>query len=112
MATLEIEHIVPKAAGGSSDESNLWLACPLCNCFKASQTQCADLRTGRVVDLYHPRKQSWGDHFRWSRDGTRIIGRTPCGRATVVALQLNNFTAVTVRRCWVNAGWYPPDAAR
>ncbi|MDZ8185171.1 MAG: HNH endonuclease signature motif containing protein [Nostoc sp. ChiSLP02] len=31
MARLEIEHIIPISKGGSNDESNLWLACPLCN---------------------------------------------------------------------------------
>ncbi|WP_226889774.1 HNH endonuclease [Nostoc sp. MG11] len=29
MARLEIEHIIPISKGGSNDESNLWLACPL-----------------------------------------------------------------------------------
>jgi len=27
MARLEIEHIIPVSKGGSSEESNLWLAC-------------------------------------------------------------------------------------
>jgi hypothetical protein len=29
MGTLEIEHIIPKALGGSGEEENLWLACRL-----------------------------------------------------------------------------------
>ncbi|MCC5650304.1 hypothetical protein LC609_10735 [Nostoc sp. XA013] len=29
-------------------------------------------------------------------------------RATVLALQLNNPYAVTVRQAWVSAGWHPP----
>ncbi|BAZ12013.1 HNH endonuclease [Calothrix sp. NIES-4071] len=33
---------------------------------------------------------------------------TACGRATVIALQLNNVYAVTVRQAWVSAGWHPP----
>jgi hypothetical protein len=37
-----------------------------------------------------------------------ILGRTMTGRATVVALSLNNLVAVTVRRNWVTAGWHPP----
>jgi hypothetical protein len=41
-------------------------------------------------------------------DGTRIIGLTACGRATALALQLNNVIAVMVRREWVAAGWHPP----
>ena len=28
-----VEHIIPVAAGGASNEENLWLACPLCNGF-------------------------------------------------------------------------------
>ena len=35
---------------------------------------------------------------------------TPCGRATVMALQMNNLIAVMVRREWVAAGWHPPIA--
>jgi 5-methylcytosine-specific restriction endonuclease McrA len=28
---LEIEHIIPRADGGSDEEENLWLACRMCN---------------------------------------------------------------------------------
>jgi len=42
-------------------------------------------------------------------DGTRIVGQTPCGRATVVALRLNNDYMVEARRYWVEAGWHPPE---
>lgn len=31
LGRLEIEHIIPTAAGGGDAESNLWLACRLCN---------------------------------------------------------------------------------
>jgi len=94
---LEIEHIVPKGRGGSDEESNLWLACRLCNHYKATQTHARDPLTGRRVRLFDPRRQSWPRHFRWSADGLRIIGRTASGRATVIALNLNNLIAVTVR---------------
>lgn len=30
-APMEIEHIIPLALGGRTEESNLWLACSLCN---------------------------------------------------------------------------------
>lgn len=33
LGILEIEHIIPKALGGSDNEENLWLACRLCNNF-------------------------------------------------------------------------------
>ena len=59
--------------------------------------------------MFPPRQERWVDHFLWTEDGTKIQGRTPCGRATVLALQLNNIVAVTVRRYWVQAGWHPPQ---
>ena len=105
---LEIEHIVPKARGGTDDEQNLWLACRLCNNWKSDQTEALDPESNQTVPLFDPRRQQWSEHFTWSDDGTRILGRTPCGRATVIALQLNNLIAVTVRREWVAAGWHPP----
>lgn len=111
MANLEIEHIRPKAAGGSDDVDNLWLACRLCNNFKSDLTHHADPQSGRRVALFHPRRQKWRSHFRWNDDGTQIVGKTACGRATVAALQLNNLVAVTVRRYWVQAGWHPPGTA-
>ncbi len=108
LGTLEIEHIKPRSAGGASVENNLWLACRLCNNFKSNQTAAVDHETGVRVTLFNPRRQVWDEHFSWSDDGTRILGKTPCGRATVIALQLNNIVAVTVRRNWVEAGWHPP----
>jgi 5-methylcytosine-specific restriction endonuclease McrA len=47
MARLEIEHIVPVSKGGSSEESNLWLACPLCNGYKSDKTVGLDSETGK-----------------------------------------------------------------
>ena len=105
---LEIDHIIPKAKGGMDDEENLWLACHPCNLFKGVQTHGRDLLTGRRVRLLNPRRQQWNRHFEWSDDGVRIVGRTACGRATVIALHLNNLVAVTVRRNWIKAGWHPP----
>ncbi|WP_089943737.1 HNH endonuclease [Candidatus Entotheonella palauensis] len=109
LGLLEIDHILPKAHGGSDDESNLWLACRMCNSFKGTQITARDPLRGRRVRLFNPRRQRWARHFYWSEDGTRIIGRTSCGRATVAALQLNHVIAVIVRREWVAAGWHPPS---
>ncbi|MDQ5851768.1 MAG: HNH endonuclease, partial [Chloroflexota bacterium] len=39
---------------------------------------------------------------------TEVQGQTACGRATVIALQLNNPIARLVRSAWVTAGWHPP----
>ena len=109
MGKLEIEHIIPRAQGGGDDESNLWLSCSLCNRYKGSQTTGIDPIDNQETALFNPRTQNWHEHFQWSPDGTRIIGLTPTGRATVGALKLNNEVAVEVRRNWVLVGWHLPD---
>jgi hypothetical protein len=59
--------------------------------------------------LFNPRQQLWIDHFAWSEDGTEIIGKAPCGRATITALKMNNAEIVVARRLWVSVGWWPPN---
>jgi hypothetical protein len=109
MARLEIEHIIPLAKGGTNDILNLWLACPICNGHKSDKVAAVDPETGDPVPLFNPRTQRWFDHFRWSEDGLHIIGLTPTGRATVVALHLSDDPdALLVRSYWVLAGWHPP----
>jgi len=105
---LEIEHLIPLALEGTDDEENLWLACRLCNLQKSDQIEAYDPLTGQRVHLFNPRMQFWWDHFMWSQDGTLIIGLTPIGRATVIALQLNESLRIAVRRRWVEVGWHPP----
>jgi hypothetical protein len=79
MARLEIEHILPLAQGGSNDESNLWLACPLCNRYKCAKTSAVDPNTDLETPLFNPRTQLWNDHFRWShgRGARNRVGLTP-----------------------------------
>ncbi|MEH1786010.1 HNH endonuclease signature motif containing protein [Nostoc sp.] len=109
LGILEIDHIIPSGKGGVDSEENLWLACRLCNSYKGVQTEAVDPLTELTVKLFNPRQQKWSRHFQWSEDGSQILGRTSQGRATVIALQLNNIIAVTVRQQWVMAGWHPPQ---
>jgi hypothetical protein len=109
LGRLQIEHIVPRARGGRTEEANLWLSCALCNNYKGDRTTAVDPETGQTVGLFNPREQGWFEHFRWSEDGLRIVGLTPVGRATVSALRLSDDPdALTVRSYWVLAGWHPP----
>lgn len=110
MGILQVDHVMPRAKGGSDAEDNLCLACELCNQYKWTKTEGLDPQSGETVTLFNPRQQKWHAHFSWSEDGTEIIGLTTCGRATVVAFRLNNSIAVTVRRNWVRAGWHPPES--
>jgi hypothetical protein len=84
----EMEHIIPERSGGQTVRSNLWLSCPSCNRFKGTKTSSIDPDTQVTVPLSNPRVQHWSDHFEWSSDGARVIGRTAIGRATVAALKL------------------------
>jgi len=103
-----IDHIIPLSRGGLTVRENLWLACRRCNEFKGVHTEAVDPQTGLTVPLFNPRTQSWSVHFAWSRDGTEIIGLTAVGRATVIALRLNNPEIVGARALWAQAGWHPP----
>jgi hypothetical protein len=110
MARLEIEHIIPRTSGGSSDEQNLWLSCPLCNRAKGARISGIDPLTGASEALFNPRTQRWSEHFAWSSDGLRIVGLTATGRATVAALHLDDDPdAIAVRGYWIIAGWHPPS---
>ena len=81
----------------------------ICNEFKGGQTHAHDPQTGERVALFNPRLQIWAEHFAWSEEGAEVLGKTPSGRATVVALQMNNTEIVVARRLWVTAGWWPPQ---
>ena len=78
------------------------------NGYKSDQTEGTDAETGQRIRLFDPRRQRWSEHFEWSADGIRVLGKTPTGRVTVLCLQLNNSIAAMVRREWVKAGWHPP----
>jgi hypothetical protein len=105
---LEIDHLLPEALGGSSDESNLWLACPHCNGAKATRIDAPDPENGQTVPLFNPRTDKWSEHFVWADGGALIEGITPIGRATVAALKMNHPDIVAARRLWMNVGWHPP----
>jgi hypothetical protein len=105
---MEVDHIVPEATGGVTEAENLCLACISCNTFKRDFQIGTDPETREDVPLFHPRKQQWTAHFRWSDDGTQVLGLTATGRATVARLQMNRSIVVEARRRWVHAGWHPP----
>ena len=86
---LILDHLIPRARGGTDDEAHLWPSCQPCNGFKQARTRARDPRDGTLVPLFNPRLQRWGEHFAWEDAGRTIVGLTPTGRATVDALRLN-----------------------
>ena len=77
------------------------------NSFKHAKTQAVDPQTNSEIRLFNPRRQVWSEHFEFSSDKTEIVGKTACGRATVIALKLNNTRAVKMRKLWIRVGWFP-----
>ena len=103
----EVDHIVPRRKNGLTVPENLALSCG-CNSYKGDRTHARDPQTGRMVALFHPRRQRWMRHFDWNEDFTVIIGRTATGRATVVALQLNRPELRNLRQLLRPIGVHPP----
>ena len=106
---MQVDHIIPESLGGITEEDNLWLACSLCNEYKSDRIAALDPETSEIVRLFDPRHQQWYDHFAWVAGGERIVGLSPIGRATVIALNLNRPSLIRSRRLWIGVGWHPPD---
>jgi hypothetical protein len=100
----EVDHILPRAAGGKTTAANLCLSCPTCNRYKAARSTALDPVTRQNAPLFHPNQDRWSDHFAWRDDGTRLQGLTPTGRATIDALQINRAAMITLRRYWRATG--------
>jgi hypothetical protein len=105
--SFHIEHIIAKKHHGTDEPDNLAWSCLECNAAKSSNLSGRDIVTGRVVVLFNPRRQKWNRHFAW--DGPRLIGLTPCGRATVDVLNINAAHRVELRSLLIRSGAFPPD---
>lgn len=103
----EVEHILPQAHGGADDLDNLALACHACNLFKSDFETGRDEESQAEVTLFHPRGDSWGEHFTVDTASANISGMTSIGRATVARLQMNRPRHVIARRRWVQLGLFP-----
>ena len=108
VVVMQIDHIMPLAAGGATAMANLCLSCVSCNSSKRDYQFGIDPASGLEARLFHPRRQRWTSHFRWSEDGRRIIGLTATGRATVHRLNMNRNAMVVARGEWVSMGKHPP----
>lgn len=109
VATFEVEHIIPRAAGGPTVLANVCLACPSCNRFKRDRITAVDPITQSEVPLFHPQRDAWAEHFAWSAEATEIVPLTAIGRATLALLRMNRPQLMRVRRLWVTMGEHPPQ---
>ncbi len=84
------------------------LACGECNGHKYTKIQYTDPITSEKVDLFHPRKDYWPEHFQWNEDDTLIVGISPKGRATLDLLDMNREGNVNLRILLLMVGLHPP----
>jgi HNH endonuclease len=99
-AVLEVEHITPVFAGGTSTEENLALACRSCNGFKGSRSSYVDPESGLEERFYHPRQDRWDEHFWVGSDSCKIVGLTAIGRVTALCLKLAAYRKAVLGSAW------------
>jgi len=90
-----IDHIIARQHHGPTEAGNLALACFFCNSYKGPNIAARNPRTGRMVRLFHPRKDRWSRHF--AREGAVLLGTTLTGRVTIALLEINRPEAVALR---------------
>jgi hypothetical protein len=102
-----VEHILPIKHGGTDDPKTLAWSCHYCNLAKSSNLSGRDVETGRIVQLFNPRRQRWKRHFTW--DGAVLTGLTPRGRATIAVMNINTPHRIDLRELLIEAGLFPAD---
>ena len=103
----EVEHILPRALGGSSAAENTALACESCNLHKSDAIDGWDEIERRSVPLFHPRRDRWDEHFRYDVETGEIVGLTATGRGAIARLKMNSNFQVRARRHWVRLNLFP-----
>ncbi|KAF0178122.1 MAG: restriction endonuclease [Limisphaerales bacterium] len=107
-ARFHVDHVTPVAASGSTALENLALARVSCSLRKGAREETVDPATGKLVRLFHPRRDAWLVHFAW--DGLHVTGLTPVGRATIAALRMNRPLALAIREEETHRHRHPPPA--
>ncbi len=103
----EVEHVIPVSLRGADDESNLALACRACNLHKTDALTGNDDFSQTEARLFHPRQDSWPDHFQFDAETGAIQGLTAVGRATVARLRMNTPSQLAARQQWMRLGLFP-----
>jgi len=103
--TFPIDHVIAQQHGGVATLDNLCLSCFRCNSHKGPNLASVDPTTAMTAQLFHPRRDSWDEHFHW--DGLVLVGNTPTGRATIRCLAINHPDAVILRELLLAEGRFP-----
>ncbi|MCO6457584.1 MAG: HNH endonuclease [Pirellulaceae bacterium] len=97
-----IDHVIDQQHAGPTIESNLALSCFSCNTHKGPNIAGLDPATGQLTRLFHPRGDTWIEHFDWI--GPALHGKSPIGRVTLQVLNINDPVRVEHRRVLLQEG--------
>ena len=100
----EVDHIISRQHGGGTSAANLAYACMVCNRYKGSNIASVS-PSGDLISIFHPRNDSWNDHFRLN--GAVIEPLTPVGEVTARLLRLNTAERVVRRSILQQLRRYP-----
>ncbi len=103
-----VDHIISEKHGGLTTESNLALACSVCNLRKGSDI-ASITSSGILTRLYHPRTDLWSHHF--ALFGAVVEPLTSIGEVTISLLQLNSSERILERQELIETERYPSEAA-
>jgi hypothetical protein len=95
-APFQIDHVRAQKHHGPTSADNLAWACFPCNNHKATNLAGIDPETGAMTRLFNPREDEWEEHFGW--EGSRLVGNTAIGRATIDVLAINHPNRVALRQ--------------
>jgi hypothetical protein len=104
----EVDHILPQARDGSDTMENLALACDSCNTFKSVTVTGWDSEGQRTSQLFNPRVDVWGEHFRYEPESNIVVAQTSTGRVTLTRLRINSEYQRRARAHWNRIGLYQP----
>lgn len=106
----QVEHIISRKHGGSSEINNLALAGVFCNRHKGSDIASVVRGQDHLVRFYQPRNDRWRNHFQLN--GVIIEPLSDIAEATIRILQVNHDDQILERRTLHRRGRYPSEAAR
>ncbi|WP_437317461.1 HNH endonuclease [Sorangium sp. So ce385] len=101
-----VDHIIGRQHRGSDDVDSLCLCCIRPNLKKGPNIASIDPESKLVVQLCHPRRHAWREHFVTESNGI-INGLTAEGRATVQLLDMNDSDRVRLRAFLLRRGRHP-----
>lgn len=100
----EADHIRSQKHGGRATLANLCWSCAWCNSFKGTDIASLAPGTNEIVPLFHPRTDTWKEHFYW--EGYQLRGKTASGSATIELLRINLPERIDHRQMLMRVGMW------